>query len=97
MTTGEAGGIVSKETERGSACDSRKKAEALFYGIFTLLSAKLGGYLAEEARWNEYLVLALTMAANLVTEYLYDRFVVFRGSIDTNAAARRRAANGGAK
>lgn len=33
--------------------------------------------------WNEYLVLALTMLTNFVTEYLFQRFVVFRGSIDT--------------
>ncbi len=35
--------------------------------------------------WNEYLVLALTMIVNFVTEFLYQRFVVFRKSIDTNA------------
>ena len=28
-------------------------------------------------------VLALTMLTNFVTEYLYDRFVVFRRTIDT--------------
>jgi hypothetical protein len=32
--------------------------------------------------WNEYLVLALTMIVNFATEFLYDKFVVFRGSID---------------
>ena len=31
----------------------------------------------------------INMALNLVTEYLYDRFVVFRGSIDTNDRAQR--------
>ena len=29
------------------------------------------------------------MALNLTTEYLYDTFVVFRGSIDTNERAQR--------
>lgn len=36
-----------------------------------------------EAGWNEYLVLVLTMLINFVTEYLYDRFIVFGKSIDT--------------
>ena len=35
--------------------------------------------------WNEYLVLALTMATNFITEYLYDRFFVFGKSLDTAA------------
>ena len=30
------------------------------------------------------------MALNLSTEYLYDRFVVFRGSIDTNERAKKK-------
>ena len=29
------------------------------------------------------------MLFNLTTEYLYDRFVVFRGSIDTNERAQK--------
>jgi putative flippase GtrA len=57
---------------------------ALFYAVFTPLStwwtAALTG---ESVGWNEYLVLGLTMAANFVTEYLYQRFVVFGKSIDT--------------
>ena len=30
------------------------------------------------------------MAANFVLEFLYDRFVVFRDSLDTNSAARKK-------
>ena len=30
------------------------------------------------------MVLALTMLTNFITEFLYQRFVVFRKSIDTN-------------
>ena len=41
------------------------------------------------AGWNEYLVLALTMALNFVTEFLYQRLVVYRKRIDTNDVARR--------
>lgn len=55
---------------------------AAFYVVFTPLST-WGGQLLESAGWNEYLVLALSMLANFVLEYLYDRFVVFGKSIDT--------------
>ncbi len=57
---------------------------ALFYLIFTPLSTWWTAVLTgESVAWNEYLVLVLTMLTNFVTEYLYDRFVVFRKSIDT--------------
>lgn len=62
---------------------------AIFYLIFTPTSTWLGDYLAETLHWNEYLVVALTMIANFVLEYLYDRFVVFKGSIDTNDIAKK--------
>jgi len=35
------------------------------------------------------LVLALTMILNFVLGYLYQRFVVYRGMIDTNDVAKR--------
>ena len=57
---------------------------ALFYLVFTPVSTILGNYLAEGLMWNEYLVTLISMALNLTTEYLYDRFYVFRGSIDSN-------------
>lgn len=57
---------------------------ALFYAVFTPLSTWGGTYLTDTAGWNEYLVTAISMITNFVTEYLYDTFVVFRGSIDTN-------------
>ena len=53
-----------------------------YYLVFTPLSTWAGGALTELG-WNEYLVLALTMITNFVTEFLFDRFVVFGGSIDT--------------
>ena len=61
-----------------------------FYCVFTPLSTLLGSYLADTLAWNEYLVTALNMAANFVLEYLDDRLVVFRKSIDTNALAQRK-------
>ena len=62
---------------------------ALFYCVFTPLSTLLGNWLAEDLHWNDYLVTGINMALNLTTEYLYDTFVVFRGSIDTNERAQR--------
>lgn len=55
-----------------------------FYLVFTPVSTWWTAVLTGEAfRWNEYLVLGLTMIVNFVTEYLYDRFFVFGKSIDT--------------
>ena len=57
---------------------------AAFYAVFTPASTILGNYLADTLGWNEYLVTILNMACNFVTEYLYDRFVVFGASLDTD-------------
>ena len=56
---------------------------ALFYLVFTPASTWLEHFLTGKG-WNEYLVTGINMALNLSLEYLYDRFVVFRNSIDTN-------------
>ena len=61
-----------------------------FYCVFTPVTTVLGNYLAENCGWNEYLVTGLNMALNLVTEYLYDRFYVFKDSIDTNDLAKKK-------
>ncbi|MBE5775532.1 MAG: GtrA family protein [Clostridiales bacterium] len=55
-----------------------------YYAVFTPLSTLLGNYLAETLMWNEYLVTGINMALNLVTEYLFQRYVVFGSSMDTN-------------
>ncbi|MCF0134901.1 MAG: GtrA family protein [Lachnospiraceae bacterium] len=55
----------------------------LYYLVFTPVTTIGGNLLVEQLGWNEYLVTGLNMALNFVTEYLYDRFVVFRDSIDT--------------
>ena len=60
-----------------------------FYAVFTPASTWLGNYLAETLLWNEYLVTILNMVMNFVLEYLFDRFVVFRASIDTNDVAKK--------
>ena len=57
---------------------------ACYYVVFTPLSTWWTAALtAPSVGWNEYIVLAGTMIINFVTEYLFDRFVVFRKSIDT--------------
>ena len=67
---------------------------ALFYAVFTPLTTWLEHVLTMGLGWNEYLVTGINMALNLITEYLYDRFVVFRGSIDTNERAKKQQAKG---
>lgn len=55
-----------------------------YYVVFTPLSTWWTAVLTgPEVLWNEYLVLAITMITNFVTEYLFDRFLVFGKSIDT--------------
>lgn len=61
---------------------------ALFYAVFTPVST-WWGHVLTTASWNDFLVLAITMAVNFVTEFLYQRFVVYRNRIDTNDVARR--------
>ena len=53
-----------------------------FYLVFTPLSAWLGA-LAEGAGANDFLILAVTMLANFVLEFLFCKFVVYRGQEDT--------------
>lgn len=56
---------------------------AAFYLVFTPLSTCGEAILTERFLWNGYLVTVLMMITNFVTEYIYDRFVVFGKSIDT--------------
>ena len=61
----------------------------LFYAVFTPASTVLGNWLTQGCGWNDYLVTVLNMVLNFVLEYLYDAFVVFRGTMDTNARATK--------
>ena len=56
---------------------------AAYYAVFTPLSTVGGNWLAEDLGWNGYLVTAINMALNFVTEFLYQRYFVFGKSIDT--------------
>ena len=60
-----------------------------FYCVFTPASTVLGNFLAESLHWNEYLVTVINMVANFTLEFLYDRFFVFRDSLDTNELAKK--------
>ncbi len=54
----------------------------LFYVPFTPLSTWWGKALTD-AGWNAYVVELGTMVVNFVLEFLYQRFFVFRNSINT--------------
>ncbi len=74
-----------------------------YYAVYTPLSLLFEDYLTDQhllseifhltpahrPNWNEYLVTAINMIINFVTEFLFQRFVVFRDSIDTNDLARK--------
>lgn len=62
---------------------------AAYYAVFTPLSTILGNYLVETLLWNEYLVTAINMILNFATEFLFDRYVVFRDSIDTRETKKK--------
>ena len=57
---------------------------AVFYAVFTPVSTWWTAVLTGAGfGWNEYLVLAISMVLNFVTEYLYQRYYVFGKSLDT--------------
>ena len=62
---------------------------ALFYCVFTPLTGWLEHFYTMTLGWNEYVATILNMALNLVTEFLYDRFVVYRDSMNTNKRAQK--------
>lgn len=53
-----------------------------FYLLFTPASTLLGN-LAENNGANDFLILGITMAANFVLEFIFCKFVVYRGKEDT--------------
>lgn len=57
-----------------------------FYCVFTPVSTLLGNYFTAkyaDVTAINYIVLACTMACNMTTEFLYDKFVEFKGSENT--------------
>ena len=59
-----------------------------YYVIFAPLSIHLADlYLVKTLGWNELIVKAITLIINFVTEFLFQRFVVFGKTVDTNERA----------
>ncbi len=55
-----------------------------YYVVFAPLSIHLGDiYLVQTLGWNQILIQAITMVVNFVTEFLFQRFFVFKNSLDT--------------
>ncbi len=59
-----------------------------YYAVFTPISV-FGGQALENIGWHGTLVTVLMMIINFATEYLFDRLVVFRNSINTNNLANK--------
>lgn len=65
----------------------------LYYLVFTPATTLLGQWLTDGISvggmqrsglgWNEYLVTAINLLLNFVTEFLYQRFVVYGKSVDS--------------
>ena len=53
-----------------------------FYLVFTPLSTYLG-HIAEGYGVNDFIILAITMVSNFVLEFLFCKFVVYRGQENT--------------
>ena len=53
-----------------------------YYCVFTPLSTLLGNYLTTNLHWNDYLVTIMNMLINLITEYLFQKYVVFKDVLD---------------
>ena len=53
-----------------------------FYLVFTPLSTWLGS-IAEKNGGNDFVILIITMLSNFVLEYLFCKFVVYRGQENT--------------
>lgn len=63
---------------------------ACYYGVFTPSSTWWVKAL-NDIGWNEYLVLVGTMLTNFVTEFLFQRFVVYHNHINTAVKANKKA------
>ena len=56
----------------------------LYYLVFTPLSTVFGQFLTDNLHINEFIVTIINMLLNFVTEYLYDKFIVFTDVKDGN-------------
>ncbi len=70
-----------------------------FYCVFTPVTVILGELVAQKLQWEfaEYLILGVTMITNMVTEFLFCRFVVYKDSMNTNQSAKEKETQNAAK
>ena len=70
-----------------------------FYCVFTPVTVILGELVAQRLQWEfaEYLILGVTMITNMVTEFLYCRFVVYKDSMNTNQSSKAKEKQNAAK
>ena len=54
---------------------------ACFYLVFTPATTALGNYLTGTLGWNDYIATGINMCLNLVTEFFYDKYFVFRDAL----------------
>ena len=64
-----------------------------FYCVFTPVSVILGEMAAQKFTWEfaEYVILGVTMLTNMVTEFLFCRFFVYKNSMNTNVKEKENA------
>lgn len=58
-----------------------------FYAVFTPVSTWLG-HLAETAKINDYIILAVTMLSNFVLEFLFSKFIIYKNQENTRIKKR---------
>ena len=66
-----------------------------FYCVFTPISTIVGEMVAQKSSWDfiEYVILGVTMATNMVSEFLYCRFFVYKDSMNTATNESKENAN----
>ncbi|MBR3265426.1 MAG: GtrA family protein [Erysipelotrichaceae bacterium] len=52
-----------------------------YYLVFTPSSTLLGNYLTGTLHWNDYVVTLMNMAINLITEFIYQKYYVFKDAL----------------
>ena len=62
-----------------------------YYVVFTPISLQIEWWLTVRAGVNEYVVTAINMILNFVTEFLFQKYVVFRNSIDSAVKKKEQA------
>ena len=62
---------------------------ALYYVVFTPLSTLAQAWMTDTLHWDATIGTVLCMLVNFTTEFLYQKLVVYRGTLDTNDVAAK--------